>query len=123
MKKLFAVFLLVTVLLGPFGKSLIYLHYEIYKSYYAQVLCVNKNKPMLHCNGHCQLKKELKEEEKRSSLPFSNIKYEKEILLYSQPTENYTVLLNTEGKLQHTSLYSEVVPQSHLMSVFRPPQV
>lgn len=78
---------------------------------------------MLHCNGHCQLKKELKEEEKRSSLPFSNVKYEKEILLYNQSTENYTALLNTEGKLQHISLYSDVVPQSHLMSVFRPPQV
>jgi len=123
MKKLFAIFLFITVLLGPFGKSIIYLHYEIYKSYYAQVLCVNKSKPMLHCNGHCQLKKEMKEEEKRSSLPYSNIKYEKEVLLYNQVIQNYTASLNTECLLQHNSIYNGVVLHSHLMLVFHPPQV
>jgi len=33
--------------------------YAIRYSYYSQVLCINKNKPELQCNGNCQLIKNL----------------------------------------------------------------
>ena len=37
-----------------------YLEYAINKDFIANVLCINKDKPALKCNGKCHLKKELK---------------------------------------------------------------
>ena len=37
-----------------------YIEYELNKKYIAEVLCENKDKPEMHCNGHCHLKKQLK---------------------------------------------------------------
>ena len=37
-----------------------FIEYEINKKYIAEVLCENKDKPMMHCNGKCHLKKQLK---------------------------------------------------------------
>jgi hypothetical protein len=33
--------------------------YALHYDYISEVLCVNKDKPMLHCNGKCHLMKEL----------------------------------------------------------------
>ena len=35
--------------------------------YIAAVLCVNRNKPQMHCDGKCQLKKELTTEQEKES--------------------------------------------------------
>lgn len=37
-----------------------YLEYSLNYTYISEVLCVNKEKPELHCNGKCHLNKELK---------------------------------------------------------------
>ena len=35
-------------------------NYTVQYTYYSETLCENKDKPELHCNGVCQLTKELK---------------------------------------------------------------
>ena len=35
------------------------------RSFIAKNLCVNREKPMMHCNGKCYLSKKLKEQEKQ----------------------------------------------------------
>lgn len=37
--------------------------YELNKDYIAKVLCENKAKPMMHCNGKCFLAKKIKQAE------------------------------------------------------------
>lgn len=44
---------------------LVCLDYEIRKDYIAKTLCVNKNKPILLCNGKCYLAKKLAQAEKQ----------------------------------------------------------
>jgi len=48
----------------------------IYKANVKEItanFCVNKSKPMMHCNGTCHLKKELKEQEKSEKKnPYQN---------------------------------------------------
>lgn len=44
---------------------LVCLDYEIRKEYIAKVLCVNRDKPKLNCNGKCYLAKKLAEAEKQ----------------------------------------------------------
>lgn len=49
-----------------------YLNYCINYKYISTVLCENKNKPQMHCNGKCHLKKTIKtaaEEDSKSKAP------------------------------------------------------
>ena len=66
-----------------------FIEYQINKKYIAEVLCKNKDKPEMHCNGKCYLKEQLKKANdvpENEPLPvpvFSNIK-ELITLLYEQ---------------------------------------
>jgi hypothetical protein len=40
-----------------------FVEYAINYDYIAKVLCINKDKPELNCNGKCQLMKKLKQQE------------------------------------------------------------
>src|ERR1051326_6833967 len=74
MKKHLAILLLFTyaaVLVKPYCPVINYL---FHKEYISAVLCENKDKPMLHCNGKCHMIKEMKkagDEESKSNLPSS----------------------------------------------------
>ena len=58
--KLFAVIsLIMLMLVQPLSKMLIVAEYQVNKNYIATVLCINKNKPELRCEGKCHLTKEL----------------------------------------------------------------
>ena len=48
-----------------FSKSIIILNFYINQRVIAEQLCVNKDKPMMHCNGHCYLKKQLQNEQQQ----------------------------------------------------------
>jgi hypothetical protein len=58
-----AILLIVIVLLQTAGKWLVMADYALNKSYIAAVLCENKNKTAMHCNGRCHLRKQLQKEE------------------------------------------------------------
>ncbi len=57
------ILLYISLLLKPFMP---YIGYQINKAYIARVLCVNRDKPQLHCDGKCYLDKQLK---KANDLP------------------------------------------------------
>lgn len=48
-------------------------HYWINLNYYTEVLCENKDKPMMHCNGKCALSKELRKAEEGKAQTERNI--------------------------------------------------
>jgi len=47
-------------LIAWFRPVMPFIEYEINKKYIAEVLCENKAKPEMKCNGKCHLKKQLK---------------------------------------------------------------
>ena len=51
--------LLAMYILNPFRFTVPYIDYTIHYKYISTVLCENKDKPMLHCDGKCYLKKQL----------------------------------------------------------------
>lgn len=70
LKKLIAIVLLLAVLSQGLVNLLLCAYYEVNKKMITEKLCVNKNNPSMHCNGHCYLTKQLKkaeENEKRQS--------------------------------------------------------
>lgn len=67
MKFVAAIFLLLIVLMQTFSSFLIEADFFINQDYIAKNLCVNRDKPMMHCNGKCFLAKKLKEDGKSQS--------------------------------------------------------
>lgn len=64
LKQLAAFILLIAFGFQTFSKVIIVADYFINTSTFAKN-CENQAKPLLHCNGKCQMKKELQKEEKK----------------------------------------------------------
>ncbi len=102
------------------------LDYAINYHYYAEEVCINKDKPEMHCNGQCHLKKEIKkiyEEEsipnkKKSTLPELKLKEYTAYQLYSVKTEYYKKLyiLTTSDLFINNALC-----KGYKTPLFRPP--
>jgi dynactin complex subunit len=101
---------------------MLFLHYVMNKSYYATVLCENKAKPKMHCNGHCRLAKELKEQEKQEKLPLSNLKEKTETIVYVQPVK-ISVTNTVQNPDTKFVSYEENIQQGFGQAIFHPPIV
>ncbi len=60
-----AIFFLLTWLSQVGDRYVVMLGFRINQEFIAKNLCENRNRPELHCNGHCQLTKKLAEEQKK----------------------------------------------------------
>jgi hypothetical protein len=65
MKKIAALFLLFAFAALTFDQAVIVFNFYIHRSYIAATQCENRDRPILHCGGKCQLIKKLKQEEKK----------------------------------------------------------
>lgn len=59
LKRYISILLLFAMSSGHFSRFLVYMEFEINKSYIVAELCENRDKPSLNCNGKCVLKKKL----------------------------------------------------------------
>lgn len=57
-------------------------NYEINKTYIAKVLCVNRDKPAMHCDGKCYLKKKLQQDQQRKDSENGNMGSKPDVLLF-----------------------------------------
>ena len=98
--------------------------YAMNYEYISKVLCVNKAKPMMHCNGKCHLMKELakaSENEKPISSDKKNSVQEFEVLFF-QKIKEYTSLKNEHfTKANPTDKYSNLYSFLNSISFFHPP--
>ncbi len=84
MKRIVAILVVLTIVFQSFGKLYVFVDYMFYKNYYADVLCINKDKPEMHCNGQCAFMQKIKSQEK-SETPISNVVYKLfETVLFTQ---------------------------------------
>lgn len=56
---------LITTILPTFSQWGTIAYYQVNKQYITRVLCQNRDKPQLHCNGKCYLAKKLKEQQEK----------------------------------------------------------
>lgn len=92
--------------------------------YISEVLCINKEKPELQCNGKCHLMKELakaSEDEKPTSSDKKNHHSEVEILFI----EELNTFLIEQNKIvfdnQNTTVYSNLYSLLNCKTIFHPP--
>lgn len=65
LKRFLSILLLVSFSLQCFSTLTLIAGFELNRSYIAQHLCVNRDKPSMHCNGKCFLEKELHKDQQR----------------------------------------------------------
>ena len=74
-----------------FGSVTIIVNYVINKEYISRVLCINRHKPKMRCNGKCHLMKQLQKETKKEKSP-SAIKVETPVQFF-QDSYGYSFFL------------------------------
>ena len=99
-----------------------FVEYAINYDYISKVLCINKDKPELNCNGKCQLMKELKQQEEddfkslRISMDEYPIGFITLLKIQSlKPIDKYII--------NHSFFYSDNYSYLNGKSVFHPPTV
>jgi len=94
--------------------------FELNQNYIAAELCVNKDKPQLHCNGKCYLMKKLKQAEEKEQ------KQERQLQkIQLQEPVYYTPVLFQQYDFTEIQLYIPVstgMPLSMVNSIFHPPR-
>lgn len=91
--------LIIALLAQTFSQGVYYLDYSINKAAYIKN-CVNKARPMLHCNGKCQLMKKIEAEEKQNQQQAPVMKLAKTEVFSSHHSDinfafHYTIINNT----------------------------
>jgi hypothetical protein len=65
LKKATVLLLTVAVLSANFSRLFIYAGFELNRNYIATHLCINRNKPWMHCDGKCYFMKKIKQAQQR----------------------------------------------------------
>ncbi len=115
-----ALFFLMTFVMQTFSKTIMMIDYRVNRQAYAKN-CVNKFRPKMHCNGHCQLMKQIEEDEKKSQQnPERKMEFKNEITLSSKSFFPELTFIT----LTKPSVYSEMIIGMEMKrprSIFHPP--
>ena len=65
LRRAVSLFLLLAVVSANFGRLFVYAGFGMNQKYIASNLCENRDKPWMHCNGHCYLMKKMKQAEEK----------------------------------------------------------
>ena len=121
MSRLFSI-----LLIGLYGLTLSqaympHVNYWMNRDFIASVLCENKDRPELECNGKCHLKKQIQEntEDQNEGQEVSN----RLMVEFFQFTNGFELRTPTEISIDHFYNYSEPLTAGISTSVFHPPRV
>jgi len=104
------------------------LDYAVNYEYISKVLCVNKDKPMMHCNGKCHLMKELAkaaDPDASGEKPISPIKkstvQEQEVLFFQEIKSSEINQTYSQNNVAIGDHYSNLYFQQASFFIFHPP--
>jgi hypothetical protein len=120
MKKALCILVLFAVVLQTTASGIIFIQFELNRSYIAKNLCVKKEEKGNCCQGSCHLKKQLTEAENKEKSPVSpNIKIPS-LLLFCQ-SDQRTGILPAPFAADLFSPYFFSKKSSPFFAVFHPP--
>ncbi|RAW02547.1 hypothetical protein DQQ10_00045 [Pseudochryseolinea flava] len=94
-------------------------YFQVNKTYIAEVLCINKDKPLLSCHGKCFLKRNLNERDKTDTARALG-KNKVEIPTFIV-TEACTLLLRCATSYVTNSTYTTIYAFTYTPFTFHPP--
>ena len=124
MRTVIIYFLLFATLLPTVSQWGIIAHYQLNKAYITRVLCENRDKPQLHCDGQCYLSKQLKaRQDKQDKETTERVQNTPILQLFYQANlpflfrSAWILLLPAQVFVYHATSYGAT-----LTSLFRPPK-
>jgi len=120
LKILATIFLTSIIFVQAFSTYFIKADFYLNQSYIAKNLCVNREKPMMHCNGKCYLSKKITEQEKKDNSPTSKTE-RMDVQLFFLPETSllkntFSIILKRQYIIKEENLVS-----SFSTSIFHPP--
>lgn len=112
---------IIAVLLQSAGQLVILINFKINQAYIASVLCENKDKPEMKCNGKCHLNKQLKANEQQQQQLPPQVKL-KEVVLYAEEATESSCQSHTDSPGKQISFSDLFLLQGFLHAIFQPPE-
>jgi hypothetical protein len=79
-KAFFSYLLISLVLLQTFSREVLVVDFTLHRATITARFCVNKTRPLLHCDGKCYFAKQLKKQEERENKAPNSLKERLEML-------------------------------------------
>jgi hypothetical protein len=121
LKAVIAYVLIFSLIATNFQRYFVYAGFEMNQKYIAANLCVNRNKPWLHCNGKCYFMRKIAEAEQKQA---SDERQSQKNLFQEAFFTSVSVI-----KFHTQLLYTIPVPNNRFAlpmaqsGIFRPPQL
>lgn len=104
------------MLIQTFQMGVVEANFFINQHEIAENLCENKGDPGLHCNGHCQLKKELEKHGERSALQLT-----RETGVFIAISKIYIASPVAQPDIFSKPSLVSICPASYVSEIFHPP--
>jgi len=112
-------------MLPGLAKIGILIDFKINQDFIAEVLCINREKPMTMCNGKCYLSEQLQKVKDQEEKQAPNSKKERLKVVYYFSKSSLDFLLSAdcfESKINPASS-EELYTSSFIAGIFRPPKL
>ena len=122
LRRLITYFLLFSILSVSLAPAFIVAGFELNRDYIGTTLCINRDKPQLHCNGKCYLMKKLKAAEENERKENTRLKMENfsgyfDINTFTTLKTRFFMVSDFKPVIRYTSFYISRVSGS----IFKPP--
>ncbi|HRI21431.1 MAG TPA: hypothetical protein PLA68_10785 [Panacibacter sp.] len=119
MKLLSVIILLICLTANTLSQWIVIACFDLNETYVAKELCVNKNNPDSHCNGHCVLNNKLNTDEKNA--PANSASKEKFEVQPFCVNENINSKNDFSFVIKHCITTQSFTMQQVLFTCFHPP--
>ena len=119
-QRLIASVLLLTFFAQTFDQSFLELDFLMNRNYIAKTLCVNQDKPQMHCKGNCYLARQMQEQQDENKQSGNTRKEKFEVQFFFLPDETIINYVLPSIAVIYTPKRDNIIFQ-YQQSVFHPP--
>ena len=116
------ILLLSSLIANTFSRSLVLADYLVNLESYKKA-CVNKAKPMMQCNGKCQMLKKIKKQEGESNTNMPAPKFIQQELILSSKSFYPTIEIFRTQENKFFYAFKSSFNSNYISSIFHPPEV
>ncbi|WP_309333695.1 hypothetical protein [Mucilaginibacter sp.] len=123
-KRLTSIVLLIALIASSFQRYMVYAGFELNHDYIAKNLCINRNRPWMHCNGKCYFMRkiaEAQENEKKQDAK-DNLSRLEVSFFQDAVTFEFFKLPEIKEIPAHQDNYRCNYTNQYISSLFRPPK-
>jgi hypothetical protein len=114
------ILLIACTLAANFTRLFVFAGFELNQKYIASTLCENRDKPWLHCNGHCYLMKKIKAAEDKEKN--EERQTQKNLIQQVFFTSTHKITFSSQLLQVFPERYQQMIPQNVQLNLLRPPQ-